>query len=47
MKNPPKENKKQASKNRIPFYKWCKKRGFIIEGYIETEDGSTKEICRI
>ena len=33
MKNPPKENK-----NRIPFYKWCKKRGFIIEGYIETED---------
>ena len=45
-KNPAKENKEQSSKTeeykaqvqRTVFYKWCKKRGFIINGYLEEDE---------
>ena len=37
MKNSPKE-----IENRIPFFTWTKYKGFTINGYIETEDESTK-----
>jgi len=33
--------KEIKTEERIPFYKWCKKRGFIINGYLE-EDKDAK-----
>lgn len=38
------QNKTQEKdKNRTPYYKWDKKRGFTIAGYIiEDKDGSKK-----
>jgi hypothetical protein len=38
MENRPKISaKKIETEKRTPFYKWCKKRGFIINGYLEED----------
>ena len=39
MKSKPKISAKKVEiEEKIPFYKWCKKRGFIINGYLEEDE---------
>ena len=43
MKNKPKISAKEikTEEKRTAFYKWCKKRGFIINGYLEEDKHKT------
>jgi hypothetical protein len=44
MKNKPKISaKKLETEKRTVFYKWCKKRGFIINGYLEEDKNESNK----
>ena len=34
--------KKTETEEKIPYKKWCKKRGWIIVGYLNKEENGTK-----